>query len=188
MNVDSARQRPLTRGGTGSMPGRANGWHRATRRSASHVPRRRPCSSSAPIAYAEHDGSNRHAPPMKWSKGELIRADDENANRVTGQFTKPSPFEDARSRSQVPFQLRRTAQSRTRAGQSRRDRAPAVRLSRVRSDRAAGRSRECDAWRGYGPPRLPFVATRQCRDGRGPARSAARAALAFALATRRPCC
>ena len=32
---------------------------------ASSIPRQNPCCSSASMAYAEHDGSKRQAPPVK---------------------------------------------------------------------------------------------------------------------------
>jgi len=45
--------------GTGSKPDGPSGRHRVRRLTASQVPRRDPCTSTASSAYAEHDGKNR---------------------------------------------------------------------------------------------------------------------------------
>ena len=46
--------------GTGSYPPGLKGWHRASRRTASHSPRTAPCRRSASRAYSLQEGANRH--------------------------------------------------------------------------------------------------------------------------------
>ena len=91
-------QRPAAGGGTGSIPGRANGWQRATRRSASHKPRNSPCVSIGLERVRRTRRLEAARAAGERTEQQLIRLDDDEADADTRTHHLPRAAQLAAAR------------------------------------------------------------------------------------------
>ena len=183
--VTADRQARRRAAAPGSMPGRDERMTARDASSASQSPRTSPCVSIASSAYAEHDGSKRHAPPANGLSSELIahgRGRGRRARLAHGIMNRASRRSFPRRRRKSARRRLKTARRRASVPGDDDEVERSARVPRVRSSalrrRNISRSRRLARLRTTAPPTrreamMPEpIASRACSAARASSSSA----------------